>query len=43
MKEYVHVGHVRTLKGNSMECYVKPGTMPKKIIQMLYEELEEYK
>ncbi len=42
LQEYIHVGYVRTLKGNSVNCYVKPGTMPKELIEQLYDAREEY-
>ena len=36
LKEYIHLGYIRTLKGNSEDCYVKPGTLPKEVIEQLY-------
>ena len=42
LKEYIHLGYIRTLKGNSEDCYVKPGTLPKELIEQLYNAREEY-
>jgi len=42
MKEYIYLGHVRTQKGDSVDCYVKPGTIPKKLIEQLYDAREQY-
>ena len=42
LKEYIHLGYIRTLKGNSEDCYVKPGTLPKELIEQLYNSREEY-
>ena len=42
LKEYIHLGYIRTLKGNSEDCYVKPGTLPKEVIEQLFNAREEY-
>ena len=42
MDEYIFVGYARTSKGYTKDCYVKPGTMPKEIIERLYESKQAY-
>ncbi len=42
MKEYIHLGYVQTLNGNSISCYVKPETLPGHIIEMIYKAERTY-
>lgn len=42
MNDYIFVGYARTAKGFSKDCYVKPGTMPKEVIEQLFESKQSY-
>lgn len=36
--EYIYIGHITTRHGEfTQDCYIKPGTMPEEIIQLLYD------
>ena len=43
LKEYIHLGYVQTINGNSVGCYVKPGTLPAEIIELIYISQKTYK
>lgn len=40
--EYVSLGHIITTRGYAIGIYAKPGTLPEKYIEQLYEAGEEY-
>jgi len=41
-KEYIYIGTITTTRNSTINCYVKPGTLPEEIIHMLYDERVEY-
>ena len=42
LNEYIHLGYVQTTNGNSVGCYVKPGTLPEEIIELIFESQKTY-
>ena len=40
--DYIAVGHITTVRGYTVDIYVKPGTLPEKYIEQLFETRQEY-
>ncbi len=40
--DYISIGHITTVRGYTVGIYVKPGTLPPKYIEQLYETRQEY-